>query len=101
MGRNSVGGNVASTASAGRKSRLQRLEVCPDIGDVVAFSTNTGQAATGYVVQKIVEKRQETILLIERTDDRWRAFRLARDVSLLSKALTPVREAVVIFPSPD
>src|SRR4051794_13809353 len=101
MAHNSVVSNVAATASAGRKGRLQRPEVCPDIGDIVAFSTNTGQPATGYVVQKIVEKRQETILLIERTDDQWRAFRLARDVSLISKTLTPVREPVVIFPSPD
>src|SRR5436190_852197 len=100
MGRNSVGASVAF-ANAGRKGRLQRSEVCPDIGDQVAFTTNTGQPATGHVVQKIVEKRQETILLLERTDDGWRAFRLAREVSLVSKALTPVREPIVVFHSPD
>src|SRR5262245_11096440 len=96
-----VANDVALTTAAGRRGRAARPESRPDLGDQVAFKTNTGQHAVGHVIQTIVEKRQETILLIERPEDGWRAFRLEREVTLLSKATAPVRETAVVFQSPD
>lgn len=96
-----VASEVVPSTAAGRRGRVARPESRPDLGDQVSFKTNTGQHAVGQVIQTIVEKRQETILLIERPEDGWRAFRLERDVTLLAKATSPVREAAVVFQSPD
>lgn len=96
-----VASDVALTTAAGRRGRAARSESRPDLGDQVSFKTNTGHDTVGHVIQTIVEKRQETILLIERPEDGWRAFRLERDVTLLAKATTPVRETTVVFQSPD
>ena len=50
------------------------------IGDQVEFRSNTGQRNQGQIVQVLVEKKQPNILLIERPEDRWRAFRLETEV---------------------
>ena len=43
------------------------------VGDVVSFVMNTGMASTGTVVQRIAERRQPVILLIEQANG-WRLF---------------------------
>ncbi len=53
------------------------------IGDSVGFQSNTGRPTQGQIIQILVEKQQPNILLIERPDDRWRAFRLETEVSPL------------------
>jgi len=53
------------------------------IGDSVGFQSNTGRRTQGQIIQILVEKTQPDILLIERPDDRWRAFRLETEVSPL------------------
>ncbi len=56
------------------------------VGDQVGFTTNTGQHARGTVVDLIVEKRQPTIVLIEKPDG-GRAFRLEHEVRLFESAV--------------
>lgn len=55
------------------------------IGDRVAFTMNTGRPTTGVVVAVLTEPRQAPILLLERPEDRWRAFRLESEVSRREK----------------
>jgi hypothetical protein len=52
------------------------------LGDLVRFKTTTGQFAEGFVIHRIVEKRQPTILLIECADRR-RAFRFENELELI------------------
>jgi hypothetical protein len=52
------------------------------IGDRVVFQTNTGREATGTVVELITERRQPTLVLIERADG-GRAIRLEHEVKRL------------------
>ncbi len=49
------------------------------IGDAVVFQTNTGREARGRVVELITERRQPTLVLIER-EDGGRAIRLEHEV---------------------
>ena len=49
------------------------------IGDLVQFQSTTGQTTHGTVVQVITERRQPTMLLIERFDG-GRAIRLENEV---------------------
>ncbi len=50
-----------------------------DVGEAVSFTLNTGQASQGTVIQRIVERRQPVILLIEQANG-WRCFRLEDEV---------------------
>lgn len=36
-----------------------------EVGEVVSFVMNTGQATTGVVIERIAERQQPVILLIE------------------------------------
>ena len=49
------------------------------IGDAVIFQTNTGRESRGRVVELITERRQPTLVLIER-EDGGRAIRLEHEV---------------------
>ncbi len=79
------------------------------LGDLVRFKTTTGQFAEGFVIHRIVEKRQPTIFLIECADRR-RAFRFETELELIAASeidestLTPSRfEAALsapVFASP-
>jgi hypothetical protein len=51
-------------------------------GERVSFTTNTGRTATGTVVELITERRQPTMVLIERFDG-GRAIRLEHEVTAL------------------
>jgi hypothetical protein len=53
------------------------------LGDLVQFKTTTGQFAEGFVIHRIVEKRQPTIFLIECADRR-RAFRFETELELIA-----------------
>jgi hypothetical protein len=50
------------------------------LGETVLFTMNTGQTGRGKVIQRIVERRQPVILLIEQANG-WRCFRLEEEVS--------------------
>lgn len=52
------------------------------LGDQVRFTANTGQSMVGTVVDLITERRQPTMVLIERADG-GRAIRLENDVQRL------------------
>lgn len=52
------------------------------VGERVSFTTNTGRTATGTVVELITERRQPTMVLIERFDG-GRAIRLEHEVASL------------------
>lgn len=60
------------------------------VGDHVRFTTNSGQPARGFVVDLITERRQPTMILIERLDG-GRAIRLENEVEPADAA--PVRAA--------
>jgi hypothetical protein len=63
------------------------------IGDAVSFTTNSGRPAQGFVVDLITERRQPTMVLIERHDG-GRAIRLENEVEPLdAPALTLARAA--------
>ena len=49
------------------------------VGEVVSFVMNTGLASTGTVIQRIAERRQPVILLIEQANG-WRCFRFEDEV---------------------
>jgi hypothetical protein len=53
-----------------------------EIGETVSFTMNTGQAGRGKVIQRIAERRQPVILLIEQANG-WRCFRLEEEVKLV------------------
>jgi hypothetical protein len=58
------------------------------IGDHVFYTTNSGQSVLGKVVDLITERRQPTMVLIERLDDsRGRAIRLENEVELAEEAV--------------
>jgi len=50
------------------------------IGEVVSFVMNTGAAGLGTVVDRIAERRQPVILLIEQANG-WRCFRFEDEVA--------------------
>jgi hypothetical protein len=50
------------------------------VGEMVTFTMNTGQEGRGQVIQRIAERRQPVILLIEQANG-WRCFRLEEDVT--------------------
>jgi hypothetical protein len=56
-----------------------------DVGEVVSFVMNTGLAGTGTVIQRIAERRQPVILLIEQANG-WRCFRFEDEVTSLAPA---------------
>ncbi len=49
------------------------------VGELVSFKMNTGRTLNGTVVQRISERRQPVILLIELASG-WRCFRLEEEV---------------------
>lgn len=55
------------------------------VGELVSFSLNTGHVARGKVVQRISERRQPVILLIEQTNG-LRCFRFEDDVTPVEAA---------------
>jgi hypothetical protein len=55
------------------------------VGEVVSFVMNTGLASTGTVIQRIAERRQPVILLIEQANG-WRCFRFEDEVTALEPA---------------
>jgi hypothetical protein len=56
------------------------------VGDVVSFVMNTGVASIGTVVDRIAERRQPVILLIEQANG-WRCFRFEDEVNEPEAAL--------------
>ena len=50
------------------------------VGECVSFVLNTGQASQGFVVDRIAERRQPVILLIEQANG-WRCFRFEEEVT--------------------
>jgi hypothetical protein len=52
------------------------------VGEAVSFVMNTGIESTGLVIQRIAERRQPVILLIEQANG-WRCFRFEDEVSPL------------------
>jgi hypothetical protein len=57
------------------------------VGEVVSFVMNTGVAGIGTVIDRIAERRQPVILLIEQANG-WRCFRFEDEVSEPEVALT-------------
>jgi hypothetical protein len=55
------------------------------VGEMVSFSMNTGQQARGKVLQRIFERRQPVILLIEQANG-LRCFRFEEDVTVVESA---------------
>lgn len=55
------------------------------VGEFVSFQLNTGQASQGVVVERIAERRQPVILLIEQANG-WRCFRFEEDVTPMEAA---------------
>jgi hypothetical protein len=55
------------------------------VGETVSFVLNTGQASQGFVVDRIAERRQPVILLIEQANG-WRCFRFEDEVTPLEPA---------------
>jgi hypothetical protein len=51
-----------------------------EVGEVVSFVMNTGLATTGTVVERIAERQQPVILLLERANG-WRCFRFEDEVT--------------------
>ncbi len=56
------------------------------VGEVVSFVMNTGVASIGTVVDRIAERRQPVILLIEQANG-WRCFRFEDEVNEPEAAL--------------
>jgi len=50
------------------------------VGEVVSFVMNTGQAGRGVVIERIAERKQPVILLIEQANG-WRCFRFEDEVN--------------------
>lgn len=55
------------------------------VGELVSFGTNTGHVVRGKVVQRISERRQPVILLIEQANG-LRCFRFEDDVTPVESA---------------
>jgi hypothetical protein len=58
-------------------------------GDLVSFTTTTNRTAYGTVVSLITERRQPTMVLIERHDG-GRAIRLENEVTAVDSIPRPV-----------
>ena len=56
------------------------------VGEVVSFVMNTGVASIGTVVDRIAERRQPVIVLIEQANG-WRCFRFEDEVNEPEAAL--------------
>jgi hypothetical protein len=54
------------------------------VGEAVSFVLNTGQASHGLVVDRIAERRQPVILLIEQPNG-WRCFRFEEEVTCVAE----------------
>jgi hypothetical protein len=54
------------------------------VGEVVSFVMNTGQSSQGMVVDRIAERRQPVILLIEQANG-WRCFRFEDEVGAVQE----------------
>jgi hypothetical protein len=50
------------------------------VGEIVSFVMNTGLASEGVVIDRIAERKQPVILLIEQANG-WRCFRFEEEVS--------------------
>jgi hypothetical protein len=50
------------------------------VGELVSFVMNTGVTGVGTVIDRIAERRQPVILLIEQANG-WRCFRFEDEVS--------------------
>jgi hypothetical protein len=59
------------------------------VGEVVTFSLNTGHQGRGQVVQRISERRQPVILLIEQANG-LRCFRFEEEVTVVEPAAMAV-----------
>jgi hypothetical protein len=59
------------------------------VGEVVSFVLNTGVQGVGTVIDRIAERRQPVILLIEQANG-WRCFRFEEEVSEPEAALMAV-----------
>jgi hypothetical protein len=55
------------------------------VGETVSFVLNTGQPSQGFVVDRIAERRQPVILLIEQANG-WRCFRFEEEVTPVEAA---------------
>lgn len=55
------------------------------VGELVRFNLNTGHEARGRVVQRISERRQPVILLIEQANG-LRSFRFEEEVTVIESA---------------
>jgi hypothetical protein len=62
------------------------------VGEAVSFVLNTGQASQGVVVDRIAERRQPVILLIEQANG-WRCFRFEEEVTPIAVAELAMAEA--------
>jgi len=51
------------------------------VGEIVSFVLNTGQPSEGVVVDRIAERKQPVILLIEQANG-WRCFRFEDEVNV-------------------
>jgi hypothetical protein len=56
------------------------------VGELVSFVMNTGVTGVGTVIDRIAERRQPVILLIEQANG-WRCFRFEDEVSEPEAAL--------------
>ena len=59
------------------------------VGELVKFSLNTGQEARGRVIQRISERRQPVVLLIEQANG-LRSFRFEEEVTSIEAAAMAV-----------
>ena len=50
------------------------------VGETVSFTMNTGVVSTGTVIQRMAERKQPVILLIEQANG-WRCFRFEDEVA--------------------
>ena len=62
------------------------------VGETVSFVMNTGQTGRGTVIERISERRQPVILLIEQANG-WRCFRLEEEVTLQSSPSLSMAES--------
>ncbi len=59
--------------------KVKAMKRSISVGEVVSFVMNTGQPSHGTVVDRIAERRQPVILLIEQPNG-WRCFRFEDEV---------------------
>jgi hypothetical protein len=55
------------------------------VGEIVSFVLNTGQSSEGVVIDRIAERKQPVILLIEQANG-WRCFRFESEVTVADPA---------------